>query len=393
MRIFVTGATGTVGRHVVEQLLTAGAAVRALTRRPESAGLPAAVEVVGGDLEKPESLASAFDGVNRMYLLATGDTQQVVDLAKQAGVRRVVVLSSANAGFENDPGGEFHRATERVVEGSGLEWTHVRPGMFAGNLLDWADAIRAEGVVKAPYGAARQSPVHEFDIAAVAATALVSDGHHGKIYTLSGPEALTKPEQVAAISKAIGRDIRFEELTPEQWREHVKEEIPPFAIDWLLGLWAETVDNPEPVLPTVQQVLDRPARTVAEWAADHAEDFRSSRRSEGTRAYGEGGMTIPVIGFLAEACGLHCPYRSRPVELSPRTRPLPARRTPPDQRGAGGCRGPARRRRRCIRGPVCCGSRPLWPRSQPSGRPPLAAHRACALHRRWTPQRASPPRR
>ncbi len=149
----------------------------------------------------------------------------------------------------------------------------MRPGMFAGNLLDWAEAIRTGGVVKAPCGAARQPPVHELDIAAVAATALLSDGHHGKIYTLSGPEALTKTEQVAAISKAIGRDIRFEELTPEQWREHVKEEMPPFAIDWRLGLWTRTVDNPEPVLPTVQEVLGRPARTVAEWAADHAEHF------------------------------------------------------------------------------------------------------------------------
>lgn len=184
------------------------------------------------------------------------------------------MLSSASAGFENDLGGEFHRAAERAVEDSGLEWTHLRPGMFAGNLLDWADAIRTEGVVKAPYGAARQSPVHELDIAVVAATTLLSDGHNGKIYTLSGPEALTKAQQVAAISKAIGREIRFEELTPEQWREHVKDEIPPFVIDWLLGLWAQTVDNPEPVLPTVQGVVGRSARTVAEWAADHAEDFR-----------------------------------------------------------------------------------------------------------------------
>ena len=273
MRIFVTGATGTVGREVIEHLLTAGAHVRALTRRPENAGLPAAIEVVGGDLENPESLVPAFHGVDRMYLLATGDTRQIVDLAKQTGVRRTVVLSSASAGFENDPGGEFHRAAERAVEDSGPEWTHVRPGMFAGNLLDWAEAIRTGGVVKAPCGAARQSPVHEFDIAAVAATTLLSDGHHGKIYTLSGLEALTKTEQVAAISNAIGRDIRFEELTPEQWREHVEEEMPPFAIDWLLGLWALTVDNPEPVLPTVQEVLGRPARTVAEWAADHAEHF------------------------------------------------------------------------------------------------------------------------
>ena len=274
MRIFVTGATGTVGRHVVEHLLTVGAQVRALSRRPESARLPATVEVVGGDLEKPEFLASALEGIDRMYLLAAGNTQQVVHLAKQAGVRRIVVLSSASAGFENDPGGEFHRAAERAVEDSGLELTHVRPGMFAGNLLDWAGAIRTEGVVKAPYDAARQAPVHELDVAVVAATALWSDGHNGKIYTLSGPEALTKAEQVAAISKGTGREIRFEELTPEQWREHVKEETPPFVVDWLLGLWAQTVDHPEPVLPTVQEVLGRPARTLVEWAADHAEDFR-----------------------------------------------------------------------------------------------------------------------
>jgi uncharacterized protein YbjT (DUF2867 family) len=274
VKIFVTGATGTVGRHVVERLVTAAVDVRALTRRPDNAGLPTAVEVVGGDLENTESLAPAFDGVDRMYLLAAGDTRQVVDLAKKAGVRRVVVLSSASAGFENDSDDEFHRGAECAVEDSGLEWTHVRPGMFAANLLDWSDAIRAEGVAKAPYGAARQSPVHELDIAAVAATALLADGHDGKIYTLSGPEALTKTEQVAAIGQAIGRDIRFEELTPEQWRQHVKEEMPPFVIDWLLGLWAQTVDNPEPVLPTVQEVLGRPARTVAEWAADHAESFR-----------------------------------------------------------------------------------------------------------------------
>lgn len=274
MRILVTGATGLVGRQVVEYLATKDVEVRALSRRPESAGLPNTVDVVRGDLEQPETLESVFDGVDRMYLVALGNTQVVVDRAKQAGVRRIVLLSSLSAGWDNDQGGEFHRAAELAVEDSGLEWTHVRPGMFAGNLRDWADTIRAESVVREPYGAARQAPVHERDIAEVAVTALVADGHEGKSYTLYGPEALTKAEQAAAIGKAIGKEIRFEELTPEQWRERVQETIPAFVVDFLLPIWAHAVNTPDPASPTSQAVLGRPARTLVEWATDHAGDFR-----------------------------------------------------------------------------------------------------------------------
>lgn len=166
------------------------------------------------------------------------------------------------------------RPCRRFSRVSGLEWTHLRPGMFAANLLDWADAIRTEGVVRAPYNEARQAPVHERDIAAVAATALLSDGHTGRVHTLSGPETLSKSEQVNQIGQGIGRSVRFEELTAEQWREHMAGHLPPFVIDFMLGLWAQTVRRPEPVLPTIPEVLGRPARTVAEWAHDHAADFR-----------------------------------------------------------------------------------------------------------------------
>lgn len=274
MKILITGATGTVGRHVVDTLLAADVEVRALTRAPAKSGLPAGVEVVGGDLEQPDGLRSALAGVDRLYLVAAGETAKVVDLAKQAGVTRIVVLSSASASFEGDPTGEFHRAAEIAVESSGIDWIHVRPGMFAGNLLDWAEAIRAEGVVRAPYDQARQAPVHEFDVAQVAAVSLLANDPAGRIYTLSGPEALTKSEQVAAISRGIGKPIKFEELTPDQWREQVGDHLPTFVIDWLLALWAKTVQNPEPVLPTVYEVLGQPARTLTEWAADHSADFR-----------------------------------------------------------------------------------------------------------------------
>jgi uncharacterized protein YbjT (DUF2867 family) len=261
LRILVTGATGTVGRHVVERLVERGVRVRALTRRPESAALPKEVEIAQGDLDSPDS--EVFRGVDRMYLLALGDTQLAVDLAKQGGVRRIVTLSS----MAED---EFHRGAERTVESSGLEWTHVRPGMFMANLGDWADGIR-EGVVREPYAQTAQAPVHEVDIAEVAVEALLEDGHNGRSYTLTGPQLLTKVKQAREIGEAIGKTVRFEELTPMQWREVVKDRIPDFVIEFLLELW-ETAD--ESVLNTVEDVLGRPAKTLAEWAVDHKADFR-----------------------------------------------------------------------------------------------------------------------
>jgi uncharacterized protein YbjT (DUF2867 family) len=266
VRTLVTGATGTVGRHVVDQLADNGMAVRAVTRRPATAGLPSRVEVVAGDLDQPPP--ELFEDVDRLYLTALGDTERIVDLAKQAGVRRIVVLSS----FRAD---DFHRAVEVAAMASGLEWTVLRPGMFAANLLDWAEQIGADRVVREPHASARQNPVHEKDIAAVAAAALLTDDLVGSILPLTGPAALTKPEQVAAIGAAIGRDLRFEELSPHEWR--TRSALPPFVLDLLLDIWSHAVDEPDPVLHTVSEVVGRPALTLAEWAADNAAAFGGAR--------------------------------------------------------------------------------------------------------------------
>jgi uncharacterized protein YbjT (DUF2867 family) len=207
---------------VVNGLLRTGAPVRALTRTPETAGLPGEVEVIRGDLTRPDSVEPALAGVRRMYLFPVPDTADaVVRLAGKAGVRHIVVLSSVSADYaEGDLSGDQHRAVERVVEESGLQWTHVRPGEFMANLLFlWAPFVRAEGVVRAPYGNAESAMVHEADIADVAVKALLEEGHAGAKYTLTGPEALTKVEQVRIIGEVLGREIRFEELTREQTRE------------------------------------------------------------------------------------------------------------------------------------------------------------------------------
>ncbi|MEV0054128.1 NAD(P)H-binding protein [Saccharopolyspora shandongensis] len=277
MTVLVTGATGNVGRRLVDRLLAAGTQVRALTRRPETAGLPGDVEVLRGDLADADALATALAGVDGVFLFPVPEgIEAFVEQAKAAGVRRVVVLSSKAVEFaDGNAIGERHRVIEEAVEAGGFEWTFLRPGAFATNTLAWADSIRAEGVVREPFVDAQQTPIHEDDIAAVAETALLEDGHAGAVYALSGPETLTVREQVQAISAAIGREVGLEEQTLEQARAHmVAEGVPEAIADVLLSYGARNLENAEPPVRTVEQVTGRPARTFAQWAVDHADDFR-----------------------------------------------------------------------------------------------------------------------
>jgi uncharacterized protein YbjT (DUF2867 family) len=278
MTILVTGATGMVGRHVVAELLRAGQQVRALTRTPSTANLPDGIEIVGGDLTDPSSLESSLDGVDRLYLFPVGRTaRDVVSAAKRAGVRRVVVLSGALA--DTDDSEDGYLAVERAVKDSGLEWTHVRPGEFAANWLDWAQSVKERRLVRRPYGAAVTQPTHEADVAAVAATVLVEDGHAGRTYTFAGPDALTTVAQVDTIGTAIGAAVRFEELDPaEARREWIDNGYPEAFVDWIFAMWEESARNPAPAneewASVVPRLTGRPARTFAQWATDHAADFR-----------------------------------------------------------------------------------------------------------------------
>ncbi|WP_026343656.1 SDR family oxidoreductase [Nocardia sp. BMG111209] len=278
MTVVVTGATGTVGRHVVQQLIDAGRPVRAVTRNPAGAGQPAPVEVFGADLDEPDSLASAFTGAESLFLLSHPATAvEVTRLARRCGIGRIVTLTSVLADRE-PPGAPHHLLVEHAVESAGVAWTHVRPGMFASNLLGWAADIRREGVVREPYSDAAQTPIHEADVAAVAVAALLHDGHAGRIHRLSGPQSLTKPEQVAAIGAALGRRLDFEEIEPEAWRRARADSVPGFVQDLLLEIWSRSTEFPEPVLPTVEEVTGRPGRTLTEWARDHRRHFGGESR-------------------------------------------------------------------------------------------------------------------
>ncbi|WP_067134159.1 NAD(P)H-binding protein [Microtetraspora malaysiensis] len=287
MRILVTGATGNVGRLVVEQLVQAGLSVRALSRNPRGGALPDGVEVVRGDLAEPESLRPAVEGVERMYLFPFAATApDVVRLAREAGVRRVVTLSSGAVTTGHDT--SFHLPVEQAVEASGMEWTHVRPGEFMLNKLWlWGPSIRAERVVREPFPDLAWYPVHERDIADVATAALLEDGHGGAAYTLNGPELISRRDQVRAIVEAIGKDIRLEAVTPAKARELYLAQggFAAANADFLTGFQTYSgeeadsaqVEEPAPAasapMPTSEEVTGKPARTFADWARDHVRDF------------------------------------------------------------------------------------------------------------------------
>jgi uncharacterized protein YbjT (DUF2867 family) len=288
MTILVTGATGQVGRHVVAQLAAAGEQVRAMTRNPATAVVPNGVQVIGGDLLDPESVAVALDGVSGLYLFPEPRTARaVVAESVRAGVRRIVTLSSGavTGGLDTD----FHPPVERAVEASGVEWTHLRPGEFASNTLRlWGPSIRASRVVRHHNPDWRGLPIHEADIAAVAVAALLSPGHHGRAYDMTGPERLIAREQVAAIAAALAEPVRFEEVSAAECRDILRRQggWAGANADFLTGFAAYSPSAPEPTaeewdqalrpLPTVEEVTGRPARTYAEWARDHADDFRAT---------------------------------------------------------------------------------------------------------------------
>ncbi|GGS94846.1 nucleotide-diphosphate-sugar epimerase [Planobispora rosea] len=273
MTFLVTGATGTVGRLVVEELLAAGRQVRALTRNPGKADLPEGVEVVAGDLARLDSLAGVFDGVEAAHLINfAGDDYSplpdgagLVKLITEAGVRRVTVL-----------GGRAESDLEQALAATDVEWTLLEPVEFMSNTLRWwAQTIKTDGVVKEPFGDRLSALVHERDIAAVAATVLVEGGHGGRTYMLTGPEAITLRQKIAILGAAIGKDVEFVELTVDEarakWRaDGMGEE----TVEFLMEALGNTPEAGYTVVPTVKEITGREARGFAEWAEENAGAFR-----------------------------------------------------------------------------------------------------------------------
>jgi uncharacterized protein YbjT (DUF2867 family) len=288
--MLVIGSTGHVGSQVVTQLSDRGVRVRAMTRKPGSAHLPLQVEVAHGDLTLPETLEPVLNGVDSVFLVWTAPPTtfaQVLERIAQR-VRRIVFLSAplkTPHPFFQQPNATrvLAEQMEQSILASGLEWTFLRPGMFASNSAHWwGQQLRGGDLIRWPYLDVPTAPIDPRDIAAIGVRALLEDGHAGAEYVLTGPESLTQREQISTIGSVLGRSFRIEEMTPDEARKELVS-----VMDWgmapatsvsaviekLLSAWGAAAGLPAFVSPTFAEITGFPPRTFREWACDHAGEF------------------------------------------------------------------------------------------------------------------------
>ena len=248
--ILVTGATGLNGKELLRRLSARGVAVRALVRNPAKAGAIAAlpqVEIVQGDMARPETLTAALRDVDRAMLISSSDPMMLdvqsnfIDAAGKAGVKHIVKLSGIMP--ELDSAFRFarmHGEIEKRLEASGMAFTHLRAGEFMAAYFRQVPAIVAKGAMFLPMDDARIASIDVGDIADIAADVLTSSGHEGKTYPLTGPEALTMTQVAEKLSAATGKTIRYVNVPPEAARQaQLAAGMPPYLADALFELFAE----------------------------------------------------------------------------------------------------------------------------------------------------------
>lgn len=284
--ILVTGATGTVGHEIVKQLsmqdVTVRAGVHSVIKGENLRRLPG-VEIVEVDFNDPGSLHAAFTHVDKLVLITPLSENQLemarnlVEEAKKQGVNYIVRLSALGAGAE--PGiqlSRWHREMERYVEESGIPYTILRPAGFMQNLVNYsATSIKREGKFYMPVGEGRVSYIDTRDIAAVAEEVLLSDKHHGKVYELTGPEALSHQEMAALLGEATGKQVDFVDVPEEAARQAMlKHHTPAPIAEAILELYAAYKAGKSAVITdTVQEITGRSPRSFRQFASDYQECF------------------------------------------------------------------------------------------------------------------------
>ena len=285
-KVLVTGASGLAGSAVIREFVRSGYRVRALVRNRANARTLEAfptVEVVEGDMLRPETLTGALSGVDRVLLISSSDQQMMetqsafIDAAKNSGVRHIVKFSGLSAADVDTPFifGSMHAEIESYLERSALSWTHLRPSQFMTEYLREVPTILAQGALFLPLKDVKLVPVDVADIAKAAYLLLTTPGHEGKIYAMSGPEALNMEEIAEHISLAVGKTVRYFGISREERRRALLAAgIPSFFVDALDVQAGERLNGTEATVHSeTHTTLGIPPTTFADFARRNAGAF------------------------------------------------------------------------------------------------------------------------
>jgi uncharacterized protein YbjT (DUF2867 family) len=293
MTILVTGATGTVGRHVVRGLAERGEPVRAFVRdaaAPAARGLGPGVRLAEGDFADRGTVERALAGVDRLFLACgnvpgqVGYEQAMIDAAAAAGVGRVVKLSGPDP-YPESPlvFDSWHGVIERHLARSGLPAVLLRPRTYLTNLLANARAVAATGMLFAPASTAEISFVDPRDVADVAVECLLGAGHVGRAYTLTGPEAITFERVAAELSAATGRPVRYVHVSDDDARHAmIGDGLPPMVAEAIVAIFATQRTGWMATTTTdVRDVTGRQPRSITGFAREHASLFEPAGQASG----------------------------------------------------------------------------------------------------------------
>jgi len=284
--ILITGASGTVGRTVLEEMRKSGKALRAMYRGEEDARkAPGGMSVVTADFADKESLRRALDGVDILLLVCSPIPQlvelegNVIDTSREKGVKHVVLNSALGAGDYTKSFPSWHRAVEDKLKASGLGYTILRPNGFMQNIVLYnAPSIRVQGAFHAAMGSAKTSLVDVRDVGAAAAVALNQPGAHaGKTYELNGPEAVSNDEIAVRISRITGRAVKYVDIPEAAQRKAMLDAgLPEWQVNALLELQEYYVSGKcAGSSETLANLLGHEPRRLDPFLEENKESFRS----------------------------------------------------------------------------------------------------------------------
>lgn len=282
--ILVTGAAGTTGSEVVRQLAGRGIRVRAMVRNPEKAKnfSGPGVETVVADLEKPLTLDPALKGVDKVYLVSSADPRvgalhgNLIESAKRAGVKQIVRLSAVSASTSQACSLlKWHGEVDERLSRSGLSYAILRPQFFMQNLMMFRGPIQSEGAIYGAFKDGKLGCIDARDVAAAAVAVLTSEGHSGRVYELTGPEALTFTQIADTFGRGLGRPVKYVDIPPETAHANaLAAGWPAWLADGFVELMTFFAGSGSPDLTgTVEKLTGKKPRTVETFGKDFAAAF------------------------------------------------------------------------------------------------------------------------